>query len=158
MIDVELFEMKGLHDAWDIETPKEPVDEISDEVMALRFDLLLEELCELGVASGKASILKEKLDKFSDKLKGVENNQYDKVEVFDAMVDIQVIHYGTCLMLGLKNYMQAGWDEVYKSNASKLGHDGKAIRSDGTDGKPVGKIIKGPNYVAPDLVSILEKK
>jgi predicted HAD superfamily Cof-like phosphohydrolase len=158
MIDVELFEMKGLHDAWGIDTPKEPVTEISDEVARLRFKLYLEELSEFAHAMGKSKLLAFEMDNFAAKAHKDNNTGYDKVEVLDAMVDMHVIHSGTALILGLKDYMQAGWDEVYKSNASKLGEDGKAIRSDGTDGYPKGKILKGPNYVAPDLKKVFENK
>lgn len=41
---------------------------------------------------------------------------------------------------------------VHKSNMSKLGEDGKPIlRED-------GKVLKGPNYKAPDLSDLIEQK
>lgn len=41
---------------------------------------------------------------------------------------------------------------VHQSNMTKVGDDGLPIRSDGTDGNAKGKILKGPNYVAPDMI------
>ena len=46
---------------------------------------------------------------------------------------------------------------VHKSNMTKLDDEGNVLRSDGTDGNPEGKILKGPNYVAPDMAPIVEK-
>ena len=47
-------------------------------------------------------------------------------------------------------FMEA-FDRVHQSNMSKLGADGKPIyRED-------GKVLKGPNYKAPDLSDLLEK-
>jgi predicted HAD superfamily Cof-like phosphohydrolase len=43
------------------------------------------------------------------------------------------------------------FEEIQRSNMSKLGEDGKPIyRED-------GKILKGPNYFKPNLRSILQK-
>ena len=43
------------------------------------------------------------------------------------------------------------FNEIQKSNMSKLGADGKPIfRED-------GKVLKGPNYFKPDINSILNK-
>jgi predicted HAD superfamily Cof-like phosphohydrolase len=47
-------------------------------------------------------------------------------------------------------FMEA-FDRVHNSNMSKLGADGKPIyRED-------GKVLKGPNYKAPDLSDLVEK-
>lgn len=45
---------------------------------------------------------------------------------------------------------------VQASNMSKLDDEGKPIISDGTDGKPKGKVLKGPNYVAPDMQPVVD--
>ena len=50
-----------------------------------------------------------------------------------------------------------GWDldealdRVHQSNMTKLGEDGKPIRRED------GKVLKGPNYKAPDLTDLLDK-
>jgi predicted HAD superfamily Cof-like phosphohydrolase len=52
--------------------------------------------------------------------------------------------------------VQPFWDEVQRSNMSKLGTDGKPIHSRGyeLDGKPEGKTLKGPNFSEADLASV----
>ena len=48
-----------------------------------------------------------------------------------------------------------GWDldealdRVHESNMTKLGEDGKPIRRED------GKVLKGPNYKAPDLTDLV---
>lgn len=65
------------------------------------------------------------------------------VEALDAIVDICWVVMGLGYSLGFD--MVGAIEEVYKSNMSKLGEDGKPIlRED-------GKILKGPNYFKPDL-------
>ena len=147
----ELLDQRNLHNAWDIETPSSPVSEISDEMFKLRAKLYLEEFLELAEAMGKPHLLAFLLDDFASKAHKSNQRTYDKVEVLDALIDMHVIHCGTILVTGNHKIAEQAWVEVYKSNQSKLGEDGKAIRSDGTDGKPKGKILKGPNFKAPDL-------
>jgi NTP pyrophosphatase (non-canonical NTP hydrolase) len=43
------------------------------------------------------------------------------------------------------------FERVVASNMTKLGDDGKPVRNE------AGKIIKGPNYVAPDLTDLAER-
>lgn len=51
-----------------------------------------------------------------------------------------------------------GWDldkavrRVHQSNMSKLGVDGKPLKD------PHGKVLKGPNYIKPDLKDLVETK
>lgn len=72
-------------------------------------------------------------------------------EIADALVDIQYVLSGTVLAFGMQNIFDEMFDEVHRSNMSKLGPDGKPIyRED-------GKILKGPKYSKPNLVPILEK-
>ena len=43
------------------------------------------------------------------------------------------------------------FEEIQRSNMSKLGNDGKPIyRED-------GKVLKGPNYLKPDIANILKQ-
>lgn len=44
------------------------------------------------------------------------------------------------------------FSRVHESNMSKLGADGKPIKRDD------GKVMKGPNYEAPDLSDLVQKK
>ena len=69
----------------------------------------------------------------------------DKVikEVADALTDILYVAYGAGHAFGID--LDKCFDEVQKSNMSKLGEDGKPIYND------KGKVMKGPNYFKPDL-------
>lgn len=58
---------------------------------------------------------------------------------------------GTIIAHGFQGKMEAIFDEIQRSNMSKLGADGKPIyRED-------GKVLKGPNYFKPNIEKILEK-
>ena len=87
-----------------------------------------------------------------------ENNEYleaarkkDLVEIADALGDKLYILCGTILAHGLQDKIVEVFNEIQRSNMSKLSADGKpVIRED-------GKILKGPNYFKPNIKSILEK-
>jgi predicted HAD superfamily Cof-like phosphohydrolase len=82
-------------------------------------------------------------------LEAAQNN--DMVEVADALGDMLYILCGTILTHGMQNLIDEVFEEIQRSNMSKLGADGKPIyRED-------GKVLKGPNYFTPDLKSIIEK-
>ena len=93
--------------------------------MQLRIDLIEEELNELKEA--------------------IKNN--DIVEVADALTDILYVTYGAGHSFGVD--LDKCFDEVQRSNMSKLGEDGKPIYNES------GKVMKGPNYFAPDLKKII---
>lgn len=78
-------------------------------------------------------------------------NNNDLVEVADALGDLLYILCGTIIEHGLQYKIEEVFDEIQRSNMSKLGEDGEPIyRED-------GKVLKGPNYFKPDIASILEK-
>ncbi len=52
-------------------------------------------------------------------------------------------------VLGLMPYREAAFLEVQRANMSKLGEDGKPILNE------AGRVVKGPNYVAPDLARVV---
>ena len=94
---------------------------------ALRVELIREELEELGYAL----------------------NTNDAIEVLDALTDLQYVLDGAYLALGFSQYKDAAFNEVHRSNMSKLGADGKPIyRAD-------GKILKGVNYSEPNLAKVM---
>jgi predicted HAD superfamily Cof-like phosphohydrolase len=97
-----------------------------DAIVQLRVDLIEEELNELKEA--------------------IKNN--DIVEVADALTDILYVTYGAGHSFGVD--LDKCFDEVQRSNMSKLGEDGNPIYNDS------GKVMKGPNYSAPDLKKIIE--
>jgi len=78
-------------------------------------------------------------------------NNKDLVEVADALGDMLYILCGTIIEHGMQHKIEEVFNEIQKSNMSKLGADGKPIyRED-------GKVLKGPNYFKPDIQTILEK-
>ncbi len=82
-------------------------------------------------------------------LEAAQNN--DLVEVADALGDMLYILCGTILEHGMQHKIEAVFNEIQRSNMSKLGADEKPIyRED-------GKVLKGPNYFRPNIQEILDK-
>ena len=98
----------------------------SDKINNLRISLINEELEELKQA------MKNK----------------DLKEAVDALTDILYVTYGAGHAFGVN--LDKCFDEVQKSNMSKLGEDGKPIYNE------AGKVMKGPNYFKPDLSKFLK--
>ena len=91
------------------------------------------------------NLMKEENEEY---LEAVENN--DIVEIADALGDMLYILCGTILEHGLQHKIEEVFDEIQRSNMSKLGEDGKPIyRED-------GKVMKGPNYFKPNFSAILK--
>jgi predicted HAD superfamily Cof-like phosphohydrolase len=98
----------------------------------------------------------EKIFKLRHSLMNEENEEYldackqgDLVEIADALGDMMYILCGTILSHGLQHKIEEVFEEIQKSNMSKLGSDGKPIyRED-------GKVMKGPNYFKPDIKNVL---
>ncbi len=91
------------------------------------------------------NLMKEENEEY---LEAVENN--DIVEIADALGDMLYILCGTILEHGLQHKIEAVFDEIQRSNMSKLDADGKPIyRED-------GKVMKGPNYFKPNFEEILK--
>jgi len=77
-------------------------------------------------------------------------NEDDLIEVADALGDMLYILCGTIIEHGLQHKIEEVFDEIQRSNMSKLGEDGEPIyRED-------GKVLKGPNYFKPKIQEILE--
>ncbi|EAZ95863.1 hypothetical protein FBBAL38_00550 [Flavobacteria bacterium BAL38] len=91
------------------------------------------------------NLMKEENEEY---LEAVQNN--DLVEIADALGDMLYILCGTILEHGLQHKIEEVFDEIQRSNMSKLGEDGKPIyRED-------GKVMKGPNYFKPNFEEILK--
>lgn len=100
-----------------------------EKTKALRINLLAEELDELKEALAQDDIL----------------------ETLDALIDLQYVLDGAFLSFGLQGVKDAAFEEVHRSNMSKLGADGKPIV------RPEdGKILKGPDYFKPDLAQFVD--
>ena len=85
-----------------------------------------------------------------------ENKEYfeaaknnDLVEVADALGDMLYILCGTIIEHGMQHKIEEIFDEIQRSNMSKLDENGNPIyRED-------GKVMKGPNYFKPNINKIL---
>lgn len=87
-----------------------------------------------------------------------ENEEYleackngDIIEIADALGDQLYILFGTILKHGLQHKIEEVYDEIHRSNMSKLDEKGQPVfRED-------GKIMKSNNYFKPDIRKILDK-
>ena len=84
------------------------------------------------------NLIKEELDEFEEALK-----DKNLKEVADALTDILYVTYGAGHAFGID--LDKCFDEVQRSNMSKLGEDGKPIYNEH------GKVMKGPKYFPPNL-------
>lgn len=116
------------HSAFGLGIKNSPIGDLGESKNLLRFNLMKEENEEY--------------------LEAVQNN--DVVEIADALGDMLYILCGTILEHGLQHKIEEVFDEIQRSNMSKLGADGKPIyRED-------GKVLKGPNYFKPNFEEILK--
>ena len=97
-----------------------------EKTMSLRFDLIKEELDELKNAMDEKNLK----------------------EVADALTDILYVTYGAGCAYGID--IDKCFKEVQRANMSKLGKDGKPIFNE------KGKVMKGPNYLEPNLKQFIE--
>jgi predicted HAD superfamily Cof-like phosphohydrolase len=112
----------------------------------------------LGVSENMIADLGEAKNNLRFNLMDEENKEYleaaqnnDLVEVADALGDMLYILCGTILEHGMQYKIEEVFNEIQRSNMSKLGVDGKPIyRED-------GKVLKGPNYFKPNIETILDK-
>ena len=91
------------------------------------------------------NIIKLRLKLIKEELEELEQALNDKnlLEVADALTDILYVTYGAGHSFGIN--LDACFDEVQRSNMSKLGEDGKPIYNE------YGKVMKGPNLSKPNL-------
>lgn len=107
---------------------------ISVKTIELRSELIAEEAQELF----------DELNPYSQLYSSDSNVHVTNLaRIAKELVDILYVVYGTGHALGLN--LDVCFDEVHNSNLSKLDADGKPVyRED-------GKVMKGPNYRAPDM-------
>jgi predicted HAD superfamily Cof-like phosphohydrolase len=102
---------------------------------------------DLGISKNELrfNLMKEENEEY---LEAVQNN--DLTETADALGDMLYVLCGTILEHGLQHKIEEVFEEIQRSNMSKLNHDGKPIyRED-------GKVMKGPNYFKPNFATILK--
>ena len=118
--------VKEFHDAFNVDCNTEPCIPSQDTCL-LRYKLMREENEEYLEAC----------------------NAGDLTEIADALGDKLYILAGTILAHGMQDIIVDVFNEIHRSNMSKLGEDGKPIyRED-------GKVLKGPDYFKPNLKPIV---
>ncbi len=116
------------HDAFGIQNNYTPTSELTPAEVQLRFDLMKEENEEY--------------------LEAAKNG--DLVEIADALGDQLYILCGTILRHGLQDKITEVFEEIQRSNMSKLDANGKPIyRED-------GKVLKSELYFKPNIAKILQ--
>jgi predicted HAD superfamily Cof-like phosphohydrolase len=115
------------HTAFGLGIKEEPTANIGEERTLLRYHLM-----------------KEENEEYLDATK---NN--DLVEIADALGDMLYILCGTIIEHGMQHKIKEVFEEIQRSNMSKLDNNGKPIyRED-------GKVLKGPNYFKPNIKKVL---
>ena len=115
--------VKDFHDTFGLSYNDSPTVDLEKKIIELRYNLMKEETEEHIEAARKNDI----------------------IEVADALGDMLYILCGTIIEHGMSDIIEDVFDEIQKSNMSKLGEDGNPIfRED-------GKVMKGPNYFKPDF-------
>jgi len=123
----QLNQVKEFHEKFGIHIGTD-LGDIDGFTATLRASLIAEEAKEVNIA-----IWNEPIENITKEL-----------------CDLLYVTYGTILAYGLQNKIEDCFNEVHKSNMSKLGRDGKPVyRED-------GKLLKGDNYSQADIKSILE--
>ncbi len=121
--------VEKFHDSFGIPNNYEPKADLSENDYMLRYNLM-----------------KEENEEYLDAVK-----ENDIVEIADALGDQLYILCGTILKHGLQHKIAEVFEEIQRSNMSKLDENGKPIyRED-------GKVLKGNLYFRPDIKSILDK-
>lgn len=123
----QIKHVKKFHESFGIENKEIPTANVSKSVFNLRFKLMQEENQEY--------------------MEACQNG--DLNEIADALGDMMYILCGTILSHGLQNKIELIFEEIQKSNMSKLDKNGNPIyRKD-------GKILKSENYFKPNISKIL---
>lgn len=121
--------VEEFHNSFKIKNNHSPTTEVDDKVVQLRYDLM-----------------KEENDEY---LEAARNG--DLVEIADALGDQLYILCGTILTHGMQHKIWEVFEEIQKSNMSKLDKDGNPIyRED-------GKVLKSELYFKPDIKKIIDQ-
>lgn len=98
------------------------------------------------------NMMQEELNEYAD--------AHDLVSVADALIDMQEILLGMFAEHGMLTKIEELYNEVHKSNMSKLDDNGKPLIN-GQNGvldntRPIGKVIKSKNFIEPNFKEILK--
>lgn len=124
----KINKVKEFHETFNLEFHDEPTAVVDERIVALRHRLMAEENDEYLEACQEGNL----------------------TLIADALGDKMYILFGTIIAHGLQHKIEAVFDEIHRSNMSKLDENGRPIyRED-------GKILKSSKYFLPDIKSILE--
>jgi predicted HAD superfamily Cof-like phosphohydrolase len=124
-----LKHVEDFHDAFGIVNNYAPTTSLTLDEITLRYNLMKEEN--------------------EEHFEAAKNN--DIVEIADALGDQLYILCGTLLKHGLQDKIEEVFEEIQRSNMSKLDENGKPIfRED-------GKILKSERYFKPNIKQVLDK-
>lgn len=119
--------VKDFHKTFGLEFHEEPVAAIESRIIELRHRLMQEENDEYLEAANEGNL----------------------TLIADALGDKLYILCGTIIAHGLQHKIVEVFNEIHRSNMSKLDDHGNPIyRED-------GKILKSNNYFLPDIKSVL---
>ncbi|MDQ3051187.1 MAG: nucleoside triphosphate pyrophosphohydrolase family protein [Bacteroidota bacterium] len=124
-----ISKVREFHEVFGLDHHNDPKTDISDRIIELRHRLMAEENDEYLEAAKEGNLSL----------------------VADALGDKLYILCGTIIAHGLQDKIVAVFEEIHRSNMSKLDEDGKPIyRED-------GKIMKSQRYFLPDINGVLQK-
>jgi predicted HAD superfamily Cof-like phosphohydrolase len=123
----KINKVKEFHEVFGLEYKTSPTAEVDDRIIELRHRLMQEEN-----------------DEYLDACKAK-----DLTQIADALGDKMYILFGTIIAHGLQHKIEEVFDEIHRSNMSKLDNNGRPIyRED-------GKILKSTNYFLPEIERVL---
>ena len=123
----KINKVKEFHDVFKLDYNETPTANVDKRIVELRHRLMQEENDEY--------------------LEACENN--DLTLIADALGDKMYILFGTIIAHGLQYKIEEIFNEIHRSNMSKLDENGQPIyRED-------GKILKSKNYFRPDIKQFL---
>ena len=124
-----VYKVLQFHETFRCFTQYTPTGRIPEAEAAIRVTLLQEELEEYRAAAEAG----------------------DLAGVADALTDLLYVLFGTFVAHGLQDLVDELFEEVHRSNMSKLDEQGEPIfRED-------GKVLKSNLFSKPDILSILAK-
>lgn len=91
----------------------------------------------------RSKLIKEEQQEVDDEFFGEVIDTIDRKKLTKELADLMYVTIGTAVTFGLP--LKEVFEEVHKSNMSKLGPDGKPIYREDR------KVLKGPNYKEPNL-------
>lgn len=125
------------HEAFELPAPDWPPLKPDDDLVRLRMRLIREEFDEVMVELRALLSAKE-----PEEILGIYRL------LLKELCDLRYVTEGAAVVFGLP--IDAAYDEVHRSNMSKLGEDGRPLhRAD-------GKVLKGPGYFQADMGKFVE--